>query len=103
MSVKSTFLQIDQVGDPEKVLKKVEAQLDGPKENEVLVRMLAAPINPANIIIIQGDIHIYFERKNRFFKLFLHLFDQVNTVKVHSSRLFRVLKEWPRCWNVVKM
>ena len=56
MSVKSTFLQIDELGDPDKVLKKVEAQLDAPKENEVLVKILAAPINPANIIIIQGNI-----------------------------------------------
>lgn len=66
MSVKSTFLQIDQVGDPEKVLKKVEAQLDAPKENEVLVKMLAAPINPAVINIIQGNIWMQFGRKNPF-------------------------------------
>lgn len=54
MSVKSTFLQVDELGDPDKVLKKCEAQLDSPKDNEVLVKMLASPINPAMINIIQG-------------------------------------------------
>lgn len=54
MSVKSTFLQIDELGEPHKVLKKCEAQLDTPKDNEVLVKMLASPINPAIINIIQG-------------------------------------------------
>lgn len=54
MSVKTTFLQVDELGDPDKVLKKCEAQLDSPKDNEVLVKMLASPINPAMINIIQG-------------------------------------------------
>lgn len=55
MSVKSTFLQIDELGEPDKVLKKLDAQLDGPQDNEVLVKILAAPINPAVINIIQGN------------------------------------------------
>lgn len=54
MSVKSTFLQIDELGEPDKVLKKCETQLDSPKDSEVLVKMLASPINPAIINIIQG-------------------------------------------------
>lgn len=54
MSVKSTFLQIEELGEPHKVLKKCETQLDSPKDNEVLVKILAAPINPAVINIIQG-------------------------------------------------
>lgn len=54
MSIKSTFLQIDEVGDPEKVLKKCETQLNSPNDNEILVKMLASPINPAIINIIQG-------------------------------------------------
>lgn len=54
MSVKSKFLQIDELGDPEKVLKICEAQLDAPKDNEILAKMIAAPINPAIINIIQG-------------------------------------------------
>lgn len=58
MSVKSTFLQIDEVGEPEKVLKKRETQLNSPKPNEILVKMLASPINPAIINIIQGTVHV---------------------------------------------
>lgn len=54
MSVKSTFLQIEELGEPHKVLKKCETQLDSPKDNEVLVKILATPINPAAINIIQG-------------------------------------------------
>lgn len=54
MSVKSKYLQIDELGDPEKVLKICEAPLNAPKDNEILVKMIAAPINPAIINIIQG-------------------------------------------------
>lgn len=58
MSVKSTFLQIDELGEPDKVLKLCEAQLNSPKDNEILVKMIAAPINPAIINIIQGmNVH----------------------------------------------
>lgn len=55
MSVKSVFLQIEELGEPDKVLKKCEVQLNSPKDNEVLVKMLAAPINPAVINIMQGN------------------------------------------------
>jgi trans-2-enoyl-CoA reductase len=41
-------------GDPIKVLSKKEVQLKDPKSNEVVVQMLAAPINPADINTIQG-------------------------------------------------
>jgi len=42
-------------GDPGKVLKcKVEPQPTVIKEDEVVVRMLAAPVNPADINMIQG-------------------------------------------------
>lgn len=54
MSIKSTFLQIDELGEPDKVLKKLETTLNAPQDNEVLVKILAAPINPAIINIIQG-------------------------------------------------
>lgn len=54
MSVKSVFLQIDELGEPHKVLKRCETKLDSPKDNEILVKILAAPINPAVINIMQG-------------------------------------------------
>lgn len=58
MSVKSTYLQFDDFGDPEKVVKKFETTLNSPKGKEVLVKVLAAPINPADINIIQGNFCI---------------------------------------------
>jgi len=41
-------------GDPSKVLSKREIELKEPQANEVSVKMLAAPINPADINTIQG-------------------------------------------------
>ncbi|GJQ85479.1 hypothetical protein Trydic_g23902 [Trypoxylus dichotomus] len=43
-----------QYGEPSKVLQKVEEKLDQLKRNEVLIKMLAAPVNPADINTIQG-------------------------------------------------
>lgn len=54
MSVLSTYLEYAEHGEPGKVVAKREAQLDSPKSNEVLVKILAAPINPADINVIQG-------------------------------------------------
>lgn len=41
-------------GDPIKVVHKESENLPEPKENEVLVKMLAAPVNPADVNTIQG-------------------------------------------------
>lgn len=54
MSVLSTFLKYSQYGEPISVLKKGEETLDEPKDNQVLLKILAAPINPADINVIQG-------------------------------------------------
>lgn len=56
LSVKSSFLQFDDFGEPHKVVQKHDVELDSAqiKENDVLVKMLIAPINPADINIIQG-------------------------------------------------
>lgn len=67
MSVKSTYLQIDELGEPDKVLKKCETQLDSPKDNEILVKMLASPINPAIINIIQGTTKFSIKTNKNFF------------------------------------
>lgn len=55
MSVKSSFLQCDEFGSPEKVLQLRSAELNAPADNEVLVKILVSPINPADINIIQGE------------------------------------------------
>lgn len=56
LSVKSSFLQFGEFGEPHKVVQKYDVELDSSQinENDVLVKMLVAPINPADINIIQG-------------------------------------------------
>lgn len=53
-SVKVTKLVYSDYGDPVKVVHKEEETLDGLKPNEILIKMLAAPVNPADINTIQG-------------------------------------------------
>lgn len=54
MSVCAKSLKFSEYGEPTDVLKLVEEKLDSPKDKQVLVRILAAPINPADINTIQG-------------------------------------------------
>ncbi|EDV56112.2 enoyl-[acyl-carrier-protein] reductase, mitochondrial [Drosophila erecta] len=54
MSVLAKSLKYTQHGEPQEVLQLVEDQLPDPKDNQVLVKILAAPINPADINTIQG-------------------------------------------------
>lgn len=41
-------------GEPAKVIQKQNEEIPEPSENEVLIKMLAAPVNPADINTIQG-------------------------------------------------
>ncbi|KAJ8935101.1 hypothetical protein NQ314_012997 [Rhamnusium bicolor] len=41
-------------GDPIKVVHKENEEIPEPNENEILIKMLAAPVNPADINTIQG-------------------------------------------------
>ncbi|XP_036334326.1 enoyl-[acyl-carrier-protein] reductase, mitochondrial-like [Rhagoletis pomonella] len=54
MSVLVKSLKYSKHGEPAEVLEIVEGQLNQPNDNEVLVKILAAPINPSDIITIQG-------------------------------------------------
>ncbi|XP_063243046.1 enoyl-[acyl-carrier-protein] reductase, mitochondrial-like [Bacillus rossius redtenbacheri] len=54
MSVSSKKLVFCEFGNPAKILKLEHEELHPPKPNEVLVRMLAAPINPADVIALKG-------------------------------------------------
>ncbi|XP_068231180.1 enoyl-[acyl-carrier-protein] reductase, mitochondrial-like [Palaemon carinicauda] len=47
-------LTYDEYGDPEKVIKLKEEVIPKPEGKQVLVRMLAATVNPADINTIQG-------------------------------------------------
>lgn len=53
-SVKATKLVYSDYGDPVKVVRKEEETLDDLKPNEIIIKMLAAPVNPADINTIQG-------------------------------------------------
>lgn len=50
----NSYVVFSQCGQPEDVLEVATAPAREPGEGEVLVRMLAAPINPADINFIQG-------------------------------------------------
>ncbi|SES44603.1 Alcohol dehydrogenase GroES-like domain-containing protein [Psychrobacillus sp. OK032] len=41
-------------GSPKDVLKVEDKSIEPPKDNEVLVRMLARPINPSDLLPIRG-------------------------------------------------
>lgn len=54
--------QFASVGQPEKVIECVEVpDLGDPKENEVLVDILAFPINPADVLILEGKYGVKYE------------------------------------------
>lgn len=50
----ASVLRYTEYGDPLQVLRRHEEPLVPPKDAEVLVKMLLAPINPADINTIQG-------------------------------------------------
>lgn len=52
--VNAAKLVYSEYGDPVKVVQKQEESLPQLKSNEVLIKMLAAPVNPADINTIQG-------------------------------------------------
>lgn len=52
--LKSKQLMYTEFGDPAKVLKCEEVTIENLECQDVLVRMLAAPINPADINTIEG-------------------------------------------------
>nr|CAH7755731.1 unnamed protein product [Callosobruchus chinensis] len=47
-------LVYSEYGDPIKVIKQEPEQIQEPKDGEILIRMLASPVNPADINTIQG-------------------------------------------------
>ncbi|KAH8299282.1 hypothetical protein KR044_000111 [Drosophila immigrans] len=54
MSIVARSLKYTQHGEPQDVLQLVEDKLAAPMDQQVLVKILAAPINPADINTIQG-------------------------------------------------
>uniref|UniRef100_A0A182XGS9 Enoyl-[acyl-carrier-protein] reductase, mitochondrial n=1 Tax=Anopheles quadriannulatus TaxID=34691 RepID=A0A182XGS9_ANOQN len=54
MSVMAKVLRYGEFGEPAKVLQLQEESVPDPKQGEVLIKTLGAPINPADINTIQG-------------------------------------------------
>ncbi len=52
--LKAKCLKFNEFGNPQEVLKVEYKDIQPPKENEVLVRMVARPINPSDLIPIRG-------------------------------------------------
>lgn len=55
MSCLASVLRYSDYGDPGKVIKKCMETLEAPESNQLLVKILMAPINPADINTIQGE------------------------------------------------
>lgn len=58
MSCLASVLRYSDYGDPAKVIKLCTETLESPKDEKVLVKILQAPINPADINTIQGKLII---------------------------------------------
>lgn len=55
-SVRAVSLVYSEYGEPIKVIQPTEQQLESPAPNQVLLKMLASPVNPADINTIQGEL-----------------------------------------------
>lgn len=53
-SISASKLIYSEYGDPMKVVQKCKDDIPHIKENQVLIKMIAAPVNPADINTIQG-------------------------------------------------
>ena len=47
-------VQFESTGEPQQVLKCVECDRPSPKHGEILVRMLASPVNPSDLMFVRG-------------------------------------------------
>lgn len=55
MSYIASVLKYSDYGDPAKVIKLCTEKLEAPQEDKVFVKIIQAPINPADINTIQGN------------------------------------------------
>jgi NADPH:quinone reductase-like Zn-dependent oxidoreductase len=54
MSCMASVLRYAEYGEPSKVLKLCSENLEAPRDDKLLVKILLAPINPADVNTIQG-------------------------------------------------
>lgn len=74
MSTLSSYLKYKEYGDPLQVIEKGEKQVCAPENNQILVKMLVAPINPADINTIQGILQKSTLIKKKRSQILLFLF-----------------------------
>lgn len=53
-SKKAIVLTYSDYGEPIKVISQVEEIIKAPTKNDVVLKMIASPVNPADINMIQG-------------------------------------------------
>lgn len=63
MSCMASVLRYADYGEPGKVLKLCSEQLAVPQSDNLLVAILLAPINPADINTIQGEKNESYEKQ----------------------------------------
>jgi mitochondrial enoyl-[acyl-carrier protein] reductase / trans-2-enoyl-CoA reductase len=56
--MKSSVLVHSEYGKPDQVIKLSTYEIDAPKEKQVLIKVLASPINPADINMLEGKYSI---------------------------------------------
>ena len=49
---------IDRIGEPAQVLRAAEVPAPEPKAGEVLVRMIASPINPSDLMTVRAPVRL---------------------------------------------
>jgi mitochondrial enoyl-[acyl-carrier protein] reductase / trans-2-enoyl-CoA reductase len=64
MSCLASVLRYAEYGEPGKVLKVCAETLEAPQNDNLLVKILLAPINPADINTIQGKLIKHHKRQN---------------------------------------
>ena len=56
MSVVASVLRYNEFGDPAKVIRLEQETVPDPAGGQVLIKTLGAPINPADINTVQGEL-----------------------------------------------
>lgn len=98
LGVKCSYLEFDEFGAPEEVVKLRTKQLESPKSTQVLVKLLAAPINPADINVIQGERN---HRHHNEVKAYQFVSLQENMVSFRQCHSFPATKVSLKSLNVV--
>lgn len=92
-SFQSQALKYECYGEPCEVVKIVEEEIEPPKNKEVVVKILLAPINPADINTIQGFYWFLF----CFFKSKKFTFRKVSIKASSSCCMWKWRSWWSSC------